>query len=88
MKKGKDIFILLFLIVSAMVIGGLVGELTAGIPALKWITYGQAFGFNSENTRPLIDLQMFQLTFGIRVQISILQIILVSAALLIYRKVR
>ncbi len=88
MHKSKDFFLLLFFVLAALVIGGLVGELTAGIPWLKWLTYGQAIGFNSEGAGPLIDLQMIQLNFGFRMQISVLQIILITVALLIYRKVR
>ena len=72
MHKSKDIFLLLFFVLAALVIGGLVGELTAGIPWLKWLTYGQSIGFNSEGA----------------VHLSVLQIILITAALLIYRKVR
>ena len=88
MEKSKNFFLLLFFILAALVIGGLVGELTAGIPWLKWLTYGQSIGFNSEGGGPLIDLQMIQLNFGFRMQVSVLQVILLTAALLIYRKVR
>ncbi len=88
MQKSKNFFLLLFFVLAALVIGGLISELTAGIPWLKWLTYGQSIAFNSDSAGPLIDLQIIQLNFGFRMQISVLQIILIVAALLIYRKVR
>ncbi|MCI8361289.1 MAG: DUF4321 domain-containing protein [Clostridiales bacterium] len=88
MERSKNFFLLLFFVLAALVIGGLVGELTAGIPWLRWLTYGQSIGFNGDGGGPLVDLQMIQINFGFRMQVSVLQIILITAALLIYRKVR
>lgn len=88
MKRSKDILILLFMILAAMVIGGLVAQLTSGIPALKWLTYGDAISFNYGNVNPLIDLSILKLNFGFELNVNVLQILLICAALLIYKKVR
>lgn len=88
MKNSKDTLILLFLLLAAVVIGGVVAELTAGIPALAWLTYGEKIGFNYGNTEPLLDLAVIKLNFGFQMNVSVLQIILICIALLLYRKVR
>ena len=88
MKYQRNTLILLFLVLSAVVIGGMIASLTAGIPALKWLTYGESIGFNFGNANPLIDLNIFKLNFGFEMQVSVLQIILICVALLIWRKVR
>ncbi len=88
MKKSKDIFILLFLILAAVVIGGFIAQLTLGIPALKWLTYGEAISFNYGNANPLLDLGIFKFNFGFQFNVNILQIVLICIALLVYRKVR
>ena len=88
MKKSKDIFILLFLILAAVVIGGFIAQLTSGIAALKWLTYGEAISFNYGNANPLLGLGIFKFNFGFQLNINILQIVLICIALLVYRKVR
>ncbi len=88
MRKSKDIFILLFLILAAVVIGGFIAQLTSGISALKWLTYGEAISFNYGNLNPLIDLGIFKFNFGFQLNVNILQIVLICISLLIYRKVK
>lgn len=88
MGKSKNVLLLLFLILAALVLGGIVAELTSPIPALKWLTYGASVGFNAGNPGPLINLEVLKLSFGFEMKFSALQIILITAALLIYRKVR
>jgi len=80
--------ILIFLVLAAIVVGGLVAEATSGVAALKWLTYGEGFGFNMGNTAPLIDLSVFKLALGVEMKVSVLQILLICSALLVYRKVR
>lgn len=87
MRKSKDVFLLLFLILSALVIGGLISYLTSGIPALNWITYGQSIGFNPDGGT-LIDVQIFKFSLGFSMEISVVQILLIATALIIYRKVK
>mgnify|MGYP002412391137 CR=1 FL=1 len=88
MRRSKDVLLLFFLILAALVIGGIVAELTSGVPALKWLTYGASIGFNHGNPKPLLDLEVLKFSFGFEMKISALQIVLISAALLVYRKVR
>ena len=80
--KGKWVVILFLL--SGLVIGGLIGSLTANIDGLWWLSYGQEFGLQE----PLVlDLNVLKITFGLMIKINVASIIGVVAALLIYRKV-
>ena len=81
--KDKNIWILLVFILSGLVIGGLLGELSKNIEWLWWLGYGQEFGLTS----PLVlDLSVIKLTFSFTVKISIASIIGIIIAIFIYRK--
>ena len=38
---GKNNWALVLLILVGVVLGGLIGKLCAGVPALSWLSYGQ-----------------------------------------------
>ena len=53
----------------------------AGVPALRWLNYGQTFGLSN----PLVlDLEIQVLTFGLTIKITIAGIIGIVLAILIY----
>ncbi len=82
--KEKNFWILLVFLLSGLVIGGLIGELTSKIDALWWLSYGQTFGL----TQPVpLDLQVIKLTFGISFKINISSILGMILAIFIYKKV-
>ena len=39
--RGKNNWALFLFLLAGIVIGGFISELTAGIPALGWLSYGQ-----------------------------------------------
>lgn len=79
---GKNNWGLFLLLLAGIVVGGLIGSLAAGVPALSWLNYGQSFGF----TNPIVlDLGILVLTFGLTIKISIASIIGVLIAIIIYR---
>ena len=82
--KAKNSLILIFLVLAALVIAALVGQLTAGVSFLKWLTRGESVGFDTVN----LNLIIVQISFAFKMQVNVLQVILVSAALLLYKKVR
>ena len=82
--KAKNSLILIFLVLAALVIAALVGQLTAGVSVLKWLTWGESVGFDTVN----LNLIIVQISFAFKMQVNVLQVILVSAALLLYKKVR
>jgi len=83
--KWKNIFVFLLVILTGAVVGGLIAQLTAGIPGLSWLAYGASFGISTAS--PLVvDLAVIKLVFGCMLEINIATILGIIAALLIYRK--
>lgn len=82
--KQKSMWILGLFLLSGIVVGGLIGELAAGISFLSWLAYGQSFGISEP---VVIDLSVICLTLGCMIKINISSIIGILLALLIYRKV-
>ena len=79
---GKNYWVLVLLILAGVVLGGFIGELASGVPALKWLSYGQTFGLSS----PLIlDLGIIVLTFGLTIKITISGIVGMILAIILYR---
>lgn len=82
--REKNIWILLVFLLSGLVIGGLLGELTAHINGLWWLSYGESFGLSS----PIeLNLSVITITFGLMLKINIASIIGMAIAIFIYRKV-
>ena len=81
-SKYKNGWFLWLFILIGIVLGGLIAELTAGVHALSWLSYGQSFGLDS----PLVlDLGVLVLTFALQIKITIASIIGVILAIVIYR---
>lgn len=74
----------LLLICAGIVVGSMVGELTAGTPVLKWLSYGLDFGTASPVT---LDLHVLTLTFGITVRITVSHFLFVVLAVVIGRRI-
>lgn len=73
----------LLFICAGIVVGSMVGELTAGVPVLKWLSYGLDFGTASPVT---LDLHVLEVTFGITVRITVSHILFVVLAVVIGRR--
>ena len=59
---GKNNWALFLLVLAGIVLGGFIGSLTAGVPGLSWLSYGQSFGLKD----PIVlDLGILVLTFGL-----------------------
>ena len=79
---GKNSWALFLFILTGIVLGGFIGMLAEGVPALSWLSYGQAFGLEN----PIVlNLGILVLTFGLSVKITIASIIGVVLAIIIYR---
>ena len=70
------------LILAGIVLGGFIGTLTANIPFLSWLNYGQTFGLDSP---VVLNLGIIVLTFGMTIRITIASIIGIVISVLIYR---
>ena len=83
-KTMKNSLIILFFVCAGIVAGSLVAELTSGVKALSWLSYGLNFGL----TQPFVlNLRVIQLTLGLSISLNISVIIFVSLAFFIAYKV-
>lgn len=79
---GKNNWGLFLLLLAGIVLGGFIGNLTAGVPGLGWLNYGQSFGLQN----PIVlDLGILVITFGLSIKITIASIIGILVAIIIYR---
>lgn len=83
MAREKNVWILLVLILSGIVIGGLIAMLASNVSWLSWLAYGEEFGTNG----PLgLDLSILKLSFELRLKINVASIVGMIAAIIVYRK--
>lgn len=82
--KAKNTLILVFLLLAAVVLSALIGTLTEGVEFLRWLTWGDSVGFDTVN----LDLAIINVSFSFTMQVNVLQVVLIGAALLLYKKVR
>lgn len=79
---SKNAWALFLMILSGIVLGGFIGVLAEGVPALSWLSYGQSFGLDN----PIVlNLGLLVLTFGLNIKITIASIIGVIISVIIYR---
>ena len=79
----KNKLVLLFMIITAAVLGGLLGNLCDGVYGLSWLAYSKAIGLDATT----LNLSVFDLTFGIHVQMNVAQMILLALALVVSPKI-
>ena len=78
---GKNNWALTMLILAGIVLGSFIATLTAGLPGLGWLSFGQTFGFQN----PIVlDLGVMIITFGLTIKITIASILGISIAAIIY----
>ncbi|MGN0423381.1 MAG: DUF4321 domain-containing protein [Lachnospiraceae bacterium] len=79
---SKNAWSLFLLLLTGIVLGGFIGMLAEGTPALSWLAYGQSFGLEE----PIVlNLGILVLTFGLSIKITIAGIIGMILAIIIYR---
>ena len=80
--RNKNFWILLLLLLAGIVLGGFIGNLTAGIPMLSWLSFGQSFGISP----PIfVVLGILVITVGMSIIITMASIIGIVIALLVFR---
>ena len=81
--REKNSLGLIIFLLCGIVIGGLLGKLTAGVSWLSWLSYGQSFGLANPVT---LDLGVVSLTLGLMFDINVASIIGIVIAIFLYRK--
>ena len=79
---SKNSWALFLLILAGIVLGGFIGMMAEGVPALSWLGYGQSFGLEGPLT---LNLGILVISFGLTIKITIASIIGVVLAIIIYR---
>lgn len=80
--KIKSSWIIVFVMLTGLIIGTVIGSYCNGIGTLSWLNYGQVFGL----TTPLVlDLGVFVLTLGLTIKINIASILGILIAFLCYK---
>lgn len=81
--QPRNVWVLVLFILAGVVLGGFIGSIFAGVPALSWLSYGNTFGLSS----PLVlDIGVLTLQFALTIRFTVAGIIGISIAILIYRK--
>ena len=81
-KGSKNAWALFLLILGGIVLGGFIGMLAEGVPALSWLSYGHSFGLDE----PIVlNLGVLVVTFGLSIKITMASIIGVILSVIIYR---
>lgn len=79
---GKNSWALFLLMLAGIVLGGVIGTLTADMPGFAWLNYGQSFGFDN----PIVlNLGILVITFALNIKITIASIIGLVISAIIYR---
>lgn len=83
--KMKNWLIMLFLVLSAVLLGALIGEGCRNIGFLSWLSYGKSIGIDVGSPL-IINLSVVKFAFGFEMSINVAQIFTIIAALLLYYK--
>lgn len=82
MGRAKNFWILLLLLMAGIVLGGFIGEVASGFPALAWLNFGESFGVKE----PIVlNFGILVITFGLTIRITMASIIGVAVAIIAYR---
>lgn len=85
MNAKEKKWLLLVLILTGLVIGGLLGSLTKDVNGLSWLNYGKSFGLS----QPLIlNLEIIELTLGFMLHLNVSSIIGMLIGILIYSRIK
>ncbi len=83
-RGGKNGWTLFLLILAGIVLGGLLGELTAGSKYFSWLNLAYAYGMEN----PLsIDLKVISFMFKINLVVSVSSVIGIALAIFTYKKI-
>ena len=79
---SKNSWALFLFILTGIVLGGFIGMLAEGVPALSWLSYGQMFGLNE----PIVlNLGILVITFGLSIKITLASVLGMIISIIVYR---
>jgi len=77
----KRVFYMAFLLIAAVLLGGLIGNAVSGASALSWLGFYKTFSFEPGT---FINMDVLRLTFGITFSANVAQVLLIGVAIFIY----
>ena len=81
MKRTKNPWVLVLLMLAGIVLGSFIATIAQGVPGFSWLAFGQTFGLHS----PLVlDLGILVITFALTIKITIASILGIVVAAIIY----
>ena len=82
MRRTKNFWVLLLLLLAGVVLGGFIGSLAEGISWLSWLNFGEAFGLKD----PIVlNLGILVITIGLSIKITMASIIGMIIAIITFR---
>ncbi len=81
-RTGKNTWALFLLLLAGIVLGSFIAQMTSGVSALSWLSFGKTFGLDDPVT---LNLGVLVLTFGLKIKFTIASIIGIIIAAIIYR---
>ena len=85
LSRYKNGWMLLLFILIGVVLGGLIADVTAGVPALSWLSYGNTFGMNNSGNPLILDLGILVITFALQIKITVASFVGVILAIVVYK---
>lgn len=85
LSRYKNGWMLLLFILIGVVLGGLIADVAAGVPALSWLSYGNTFGMNNSGNPLILDLGILVITFALQIKITVASIVGVILAIVVYK---
>lgn len=79
----KKTLLMSLFVITAIVLGALIGDSVTGIGSLQWLGYSKSFSFQPGT---FINLEVFSLTFGITFTVNVAQLILLFIGIFAYYK--
>ena len=81
--KLKRTLLLIFFLLAGAVIGALLASVFAGVSGLSWLAFSRSVGISPAS--PLVlDLSVFQFSFGFSIDISVAQILCIGGAIALF----
>lgn len=81
MKKAKNPWVLIVLLLAGIVLGSFIATIAAGVPGVSWLAFGQTFGLHNPF---VLDLGIIVITFALTIKITIASIVGIVLAAVIY----
>lgn len=80
----KRNLILLFMLLAGIIFGALFASITADIPFLSWLSFGDSVGIATGDPM-ILDLSVLKLALGFELRVNIAQIICVILSIFAYK---